>query len=233
LETSIEVGLLSKARKLYATTSNLNTHVNHLFEKAGFKKEALFPDHYKIGSNEIIWGKHLVTPSEIEDININSAFESEDSLHGINIEKFDQTVFNFLSESNQIYSQWHDDLGEDFLNGMINGTERDLSFQEKGKIILIAKCLDKPVGTLTFTPKRGGPVKIYPLRGNLSGLFYLLEECKKIAKSYCNHKFYTFVHKNDTSLLEFLINYGFEPRGLIESPYKNGHDLIPLDIFIK
>ncbi len=46
-------------RKIYATTSHLNEPVNRVFSKCGFQAEAHFPDQYKKGSIELIWGKLL------------------------------------------------------------------------------------------------------------------------------------------------------------------------------
>jgi len=46
-------------RKIYATTSHLNIPANRIFQKCGFLIEAKFPDQYKVGSTELIWGKFL------------------------------------------------------------------------------------------------------------------------------------------------------------------------------
>jgi len=61
----------------------------------------------------------------------------------------------------------------------------------------------------------------------------MIENAKIIAKNNNNHKLYTFVHCFDTKQIELLKSIGFSRRGLIESPYKKGHNLVPLDIFIK
>jgi hypothetical protein len=59
-----------------------------------------------------------------------------------------------------------------------------------------------------------------------------LRSAKQIARVNNNHKLYTFTHVSDTNQTEFLENIGFVKRGMIESPYKSGHNLLPLDMMI-
>ena len=234
LKTAEEVAIASKSRKLYATTSYLNESMNHLFLKTGYKIEAQFPDQYKKGSTELIWGKHLLlTPPIPEEKKIVSTLFENNDTENLEVSFANNQSLNFINKVNSLYQQWHDDLGIDFVKGMMDGIQRKLSFQDKGKIILVAKNTKKDKGMATFSPKRGGAVKIYPLCGTINTQKALVENSKKIAKKNNNHKLYTFVHFSDTQQIEFLENIGFSKRGLIESPYKLGHNLVPLDIFVE
>lgn len=232
LKTAEEVAIAGRVRKLYATTSHLNEPINHMFRKAGYKVEADFPDQYKRGSKELIWGKHLVKPIESENTEIQSILKSGETAGYMRISSICGEDLDFILQVNGIYQQWHDDLGDDFVENMLSGTERGLSFQNKGKVIFIAKDENGEQGMLTFTPKRGGPVKIYPLYGTADAQRTMLENAKTLARSNGNHKLYTFVHISDIKEIEFLENVGFTRRGVIESPYKSGQDLVPLDIMI-
>lgn len=233
LKTAEEVGMASGSRKLYATTSHLNEPINHLFVKMGYKIEAKFPDQYKKGSIELIWGKHLEEVPILSGQEIESVLFEEGNPTSIEIDSFAGESIDFINNTNSLYQQWHDDLGSDFVEGMIAGVGRGLDFQNKGKIILLARSGSEIKGMVTFTPKRGGPVKLYPFCGTPSAQKSLIESAKAIAKKNNNHKLYTFVHSLDIKQLEFLESEGFSKRGEIESPYKLGHNLIPLDIFIK
>lgn len=233
LRTAEEVAIASDSRKLYATTSHLNEPINHLFVKMGYKIEAQFPDQYKKGSMELIWGKHLKEVSILSDQEIESVFFEDDNPTSVEIDNFTGESINFINNTNSIYQQWHDDLGSDFIEGMIAGVGRGLDFQNKGKTILLARSGNKIKGMVTFTPKRGGPVKIYPFCGTLEAQKSLIESAKTIGQKNNNHKLYTFVHFLDIKEIEFLESIGFSKRGVIESPYKLGHDLVPLDISIE
>ncbi len=54
-------------RKLYATTSHLNETANWVLAKHGFQVEAKFPDHYRGGSMEMIYGKMLSERTVLAD----------------------------------------------------------------------------------------------------------------------------------------------------------------------
>lgn len=233
LKTAEEIAITSESRKLYATTSHLNHPINHLFTKMGYEIEAKFPDQYKKGSEELIWGKHLVAPPICQQNQIESVLVSDREGQDREICIIDEKHFNFICKVNYVYQQWHDDLNDDFVQGMIAGAKRGLSFQNKGKTILISESKDGPQGMITFTPKRGGPVKLYPIYGSSSNQKILIEKAKVIARNNGNHKLYTFTHCSDYKEMSFLESIGFTKRGLIQSPYKLGQDLVPLDIFVE
>lgn len=232
MRTAEEVVIAGSIRKLYATTSHLNGHVNHLFTKAGFKVEAQFPDQYKRDSVELICGKHLVEPTELESMEVESVLKSGEKQGELEITTITGESLEFIARVIGVYQQWHDDLGSDFIEGMVAGAERGLSFQHKGKVILIAKDNQGEQGMLTFTPKRGCPVKLYPIYGTSEAQRMMIERAKQIAVENHNHKLYTFVHISYIRQIEFLEGLGFVRRGVIESSYKDGHNLIPLDLAI-
>lgn len=233
LQTAREVAIAGGVRKLYATTSHLNEHVNHLFTKAGYQVEARLPDQYKKNSTELIWGLHIQQPEVIGDIQVESVLSDSETVGEMEIGAITEEYLQFISKVNCVYQQWHDDLGSDFIQGMLAGQERGLSFQEKGKVILIAKDQQGEKGMLTFTPKRGGPAKIYPLFGSVDAQIIMLKQAKQISISNNCHKLYTFVHASDKKQIAFLESQGFTQRGLEESPYKDGHNLVPMDYFVR
>lgn len=217
------------ARKLYATTSHLNSPVNRLFERYGYGIEATLPDQYKRGSNELVWGK-FTQGHPIEDHTPIASLLQPSVGAVMQIEAYNDADRRFVAGVNNTFQGWHDDLGEDFIDGMVAGHERGLSFQEKGKVILLGKtALGDPAGILTFTPKRGGPVKIYPLAGTSEAQAMLLECAVGIAQENGNHKLYTFVHEEDVAEQDFLQDRGFVKRGTLLSPYKDGHNLNAFD----
>ncbi len=232
MKTAEEVATVGAVRKLYATTSHLNGHVNHLFEKAGYKVEAEFPDQYKRGSRELIWGKHLANPQELDNIQVESALKSGETSGLMRVASITGESLDFIVRVNGVYQQWHDDLGSDFIAGMVAGAERGLNFQQKGKVIFVAADDEGEKGMMTFTPKRGGPVKLYPLYGTVDGQRQMIEKAEAVARRNENHKFYTFAHTADKNQIDMLESIGFVRRGVLESPYKSGHDLVPLDMMI-
>ncbi len=133
----------NKIRKIYATTSHLNDSVNNLFIKYGYTKEALYPNHYKNGSNEIIWGKIFI-PDSGSVLDLESSLCLPEVNGAIIVRDFTpEQDSNFLSRViEKIYSQWHNDLGTSFTNSIIHGYQRakdaTLDFQDKSKLVLIA-----------------------------------------------------------------------------------------------
>lgn len=223
------------ARKLYATTSHLNAPVNRLFEKYGFSVEATFPDQYKRGSQELIWGKFTDGhPNKVESERARAVSVVGHAVGPVaTIAAYTEADRDYVAAVSKVYGTWHDDLGEDFVDGMIAGHERGLSFQEKGKLILIGKtACGEPAGTLTFTPKRGGPVKIYPVAGSPDAQAALFEHATDIAREHGNHKMYTFAHAEDDAQHAVLADQGFTKRGVLQSPYKDGHNLVAFDKMI-
>lgn len=221
-----------EARKLFATTSHLNTAVNRLFDSYGFAVEATFPDQYKRGSNELVWGKFTEGHPALADQTVKSLVQ-EPVGPVVKIDSYTEADRRFVTYVNNTYNGWHDDLGEDFIDGMVAGQGRGLSYQDKGKVILLGKTEDdKPVGMLTFTPKRGGPVKIYPVAGSADAQATLLDRATDIAREHGNHKLYTFAHESDRAQHRLLTEQDFVMRGMLRSPYKDGHDLNAFDKMI-
>jgi ribosomal protein S18 acetylase RimI-like enzyme len=238
LETAETFARENGARKLYATTSHLNTSMNAIFRKYGFQVEARFPDQYKQGSEELIWGLHLVDVNGINIGDIASVMLQNDigGRRDIQVRLFTPDSLDLVRVVNGLYQQWHDDLGEDFIEGMLAGHERAvngaLSFQDKSKYVLVAHGYGYE-GVLTFTPKRGGPVKVYPVAGTPAAQRELFDRSEQMAREAGSHKLYTFAHVRDTSQLALLNRIGFVERGVLQSPYKAGHDLVALDKFVK
>ena len=225
------------ARKLFATTSHLNAVVNRLFERYGFGVEATFPDQYKRGSQELIWGKFTPGhPSERQD-SLEISVVAPYAGHIATISTYTEVDRGYIARVNEIYTEWHNDLGDDFIEGMTKGHERGLqtglSFQEKGKIINVAITdSGEPAGMLTYTPKRGGPVKLYPLAGSVEAQTELIDRAVELARASGNHKLYTFAHVEDITQRELLAKQNFIERGTLRSPYKDGNDLVALDRMI-
>lgn len=219
------------ARKIFATTSHLNEPVNRLFTRYGFTVEATFPDQYKRGSQELIWGRFVGEHPHGSDLDdVRSVVHPSNGRPVESITPYTNDDREYVARVNSIYGGWHDDLGEDFIDGMVAGQDRGLNFQAKGKVILIGKDADgEAQGMLTFTPKRGGPVKIYPIAGTPEAQATLLDEAVRLARENDNHKLYTFSPATDTDQHRLLAEQGFVQRGVLRSPYKDGHDLFAFD----
>ncbi|GIW59660.1 MAG: hypothetical protein KatS3mg087_0726 [Patescibacteria group bacterium] len=242
METAEDYARRAGARKLYATTSHLNTPMNAIFTKHGFETEARFPDQYKKGSEELVWGLHLVPIDGQNNVNIVSVRLQNGSVGGgeLRVGLFDSDNAghqSFVSSVVELYRQWHGDLGEDFTEGMIAGHDRAvngaLSFQDKSKYVMVAQNGHGYEGMLTFTPKRGGPIKVYPVAGTYEAQIALLTAAEKLARGRGLHKLYTFAHIQDVGQRDLLRGFGFAERGVLQSPYKIGHDLVALDKFVK
>jgi len=221
-------------RKVYATTSDENTPANKLFKNTGFQLEVELPEQYRAGNKENIWGYFFERPTEIF-LNEKSLLSQEDSVdESLQIKEFSsETDTQYLQKIIKIIKEWHDDIDSGFLKQIIDATRRGLDFETKGKLILIAKnSKDLPLGLAIAAPKRGGSVKIYPMSGNVNSIKMMIGELKTIFKKQGYRKLYTFVHASDDKYIQQLINFGFCLRGTILSPYKSGHDLAVLDLFI-
>ncbi len=228
-------------RKMYATTSHLNTGVNRIFEKCGFAQEARYPSHYRSGSEEIIWGKfleeNLVEP--IDASRLQTLAAAEEAINGQEIEVVEYEPGMEDSLGRLVLEQmrhWHDDVDPSFVANMIRGSERGLDFERKGKVILVARDPRTPnsvVGVGTLTPKRGNPAKLYPLIGPRKAQRMLGARALEMSRSLGLHKVYTFAPEALSAQHELLIDQlGMTQRGTIQAPYKRGVNMRTYDRFI-
>lgn len=223
-----------KVRKVYATTSSENAPANKLFQNTGFQLEVELPEQYRAGNRENIWGYFFEHPTEIflNEKSLLDLNNSEDN--NLQIKDFNSEIdTEYLRKIIKVIKEWHDDITLDFLRQIIDATNRGLDFETKGKLILVAKDInDLPTGLVVAAPKRGGSVKIYPMYGNTPSIEGMIGKLSEIFKEKGYRKLYTFVHASDDKYIQQLINFGFCLRGTILSPYKSGHDLAVLDLFI-
>lgn len=233
INSSIEKLKKENIRKIYATTSSENIFACKLFENNGFKIEIKLPEQYKKESTEIIWGYFINVPkkrvAKCKSLFLNKKEKT------ITVSSFNKTKDeNLLKKMINIMSEWHDDINQSFCDQLIKATKNGIDFEKKGKLILVAKNIsNKSSGIAVATPKRGGSIKIYPMSGNIDSIKLLIGEIIKIFKKNGYRKLYTFVPVNDQKYIQQLIQFGFNPRGTILSPYKPGYDLTVLDMFIK
>ncbi len=223
-----------KIRKVYATTSSENVPACKLFQNAGFRLEVELPEQYRVGNKEYIWGYFFESPTVIF-LNKRSLFDPNSSEEGnLQVKDFNpETDVEYLQKIIKIIKEWHDDITPNFLRQIIDATNRGLDFETKGKLILVTKDINNlPTGLVVAAPKRGGSVKIYPMYGNTPSIEGMIGKLRRIFKEKGYRKLYTFVHASDDRYIQQLINFGFCLRGTILSPYKSGHDLAVLDLFI-
>lgn len=228
---SILRGKEMSARKLYATTSSLNIPAGRLFESLGFTKEASLPNQYKQGAEKFIWGLFLNTVQNAQKPSgslVKNGNEKSHSVRGYE-DATDRTV---LEDAVHTITEWHTDLDQGFIEGIVNATKRNLDYETKGKEIFISEANGKQTGVAVTTPKRGGPVKVYPLTGSESSQTNLIEAIKSFYSQRGYKKLYTFIPETDKAHLQLLTNLGFTERGILESPYKDGYNLAILDIQI-
>ena len=231
IENSIKRGKETGARKIYATTSSLNIPAFYLFKSAGFIIEATLPNQYRNGTEEYIWGLFLDIPQDT--INPRNSLMDNFGQERHTIRKYlDLTDRAYLEEAVNTIREWHADLDNTFIEGIVKATSRNLDYETKGKEIFVSEVNGKHSGIAVTTPKRGGPVKVYPLFGSPSSQSELIGIIRNfyIQKGY--KKLYTFVPHSDHKHLNQLGNLGFTQRGILRSPYKDGYDLAILDIQI-
>lgn len=234
IKSSLEKLNRESVRKVYATTSSENAPASELFKKSGFRLEVELPEQYRKGNKELIWGYFFDFPKEIF-VNQNSLLLTTTKT----VPLLKLSILNPTTDSRHlkkvisVIKEWHADIDSSFTNQITKAAERGLDFETKGKLILIVKDENSSLyGMAIAAPKRGGSVKVYPLYGTKEALFLLIESLKNRFKNLDYRKLYTFSHANDEKFIEALTTLGFTLRGDISSPYKSGHDLAVLDLFV-
>jgi len=219
-------------RKIYATTSHLNEPVNRVFSKCGFQIEAQFPDQYRKGSIELIWGK-LLSERGSGYIATKVSTILDDGLSNLEIERYSPKYYLGLREL--MLSKlpgWHDEIDDEFVLRTIIGHLRGVDFEKKEKVILLATSKAEVHGCSVIVPKRGGPAKLYPVLGTESAQRMLIEESKEVARRIGSHKVYTFSPESDLRQQGIFGSLGFTKRGVIIEPYKAGYNLVCFDSFV-
>jgi len=140
----------------------------------------------------------------------------------------------FLGYQLAALGQWHADVDDGFVAAMIAAHERGrdgtrLDFQEKCAVILVARQAGRSIGLTIATRKRGGALKAYPLFGSRAAQRALLLALEQIAARNLCHKLYTYCHATDAMQRDWLTGTGFRACGLIQAPYKRGHDLLLME----
>ncbi len=231
-----QICIEKRVRKIYATTSHLNHAVNSLFKANWYTPEAQYPDQYKVGSSEIVWGKILIHDSGLVQPEISSMLGSQP---GAYVREFNpDTDKVFLERVVGQLGTLHDDLGSDFIEATIAGYMRGkefLGFQSKTKDIRIAFTDHSEsvfAGLGIFSPKRGGPGKLYPFVGTKEGQKALVQEFINTSKNVSVRKLYTFCSAFDVNECALLEQLGFTNRGTLIQPYKPNTRLATFDFFI-
>jgi len=224
-------------RKVYATTSSENVSAISLFKNFGFKLELELPEQYRVGNKEFVWGYFLDHPKKTymtkrSLLDPGSLMKSEcDKVGTFNCDC--DSDLRCLRNAVSVIKIWHEGIDNTFIHQIIQAIKRGINFEFKGKIILVTRNLkNQTTGIVVATPKRGGSVKLYPIYGPSKSQFLLLNNLKVIFKRNQYRKLYTFIHASDNKHIQFLKNYGFNLRGKIYSPYKAGHNLAVLDLFL-
>lgn len=219
-------------RKIYATTSHLNEPVNRVFSKCGFQVEAQFPDQYRRGSIELIWGKLLSEREAGYNVaEVTTTLEVDPA--NLEIVRYTPQYYSGLREL--MLSKlpgWHDEIDDEFVLRTIIGHLQGVDFEKKGKVILLATSGEEVYGCSVLVPKRGGPAKLYPVLGTESAQRMLVEESKKVAREIGSHKVYTFSPESDLQQQGIFSSLDFTQRGVIIEQYKAGYNLVCFDSFV-
>lgn len=233
----LQMGEALGVRKMYCTTSRQNTAALTLNLDLGYKIEAEFPQHYHLEKDEVILGKVLRRDlDKPADTSTRMLIPGESATHTtvapIDIEK-DGAAFGELVSGS--LAGWHENVGQDFITNTLKGALRGVEDVDgKGKFILVAHDGSGMLtGVAVLTLKMGGPAKIYPLIGTEEAQVELLENVVNTARILNSHVVYTFSPEWDGEQRRVLTERGFGERGLIESPYKPGANLIPWSMSIK
>jgi len=221
-----------RRRKIYATTSHLNEPINRVFSKCGFQVEAQFPDQYRRGSIELIWGKLLSERGTEHGVAEASTIVDNDPAN-LEIERYSPRYYSRLRELMLTkLPGWHDEIDDEFVLRTIIGHLQGVDFEKKGKVILLATGGEKVYGCSVIVPKRGGPAKLYPVSGSENAQRMLIEESKEVARQIGSHKVYTFSPESDLQQQEIFGSLDFTQRGVIIEPYKAGYNLVCFDSFV-
>lgn len=220
-------------RKIYATTSHLNEPVNRVFSKCGFQIEAQFPDQYRRGSIELIWGKLLSGVGVGHNRTTEVSTLLEDDPANLGIVRYSPQHYSGLRELMLTkLPGWHDEINDEFVLRTIIGHLQGVDFERKGKVILLAADDGEVYGCSVIVPKRGGPAKLYPVLGTENAQRILVEESKEVARKIGSHKVYTFSPESDLLQQGIFSSLGFDRRGVIIEPYKAGYNLVCFDSFV-
>lgn len=235
INSSLNKLKFEQIRKVYATTSSENIPAISLFRNFGFKLELELPEQYRVGNKEFVWGYFFGQPKEI----YTAKRSLLDPYPFVKSEGDKVDIFNSISDLHclqdaiSVIKIWHEGINKTFIHQVVQATKRGLDFESKGKIILVTRNLkNQTTGIVIATPKRGGSVKLYPIYGSSNSQFLLLNDLKVTFRQNQYRKLYTFIHASDNKHIQFLRNYGFNLRGKIYSPYKSGHNLAVLDLFL-
>lgn len=228
-----ELCTAKKIRKIYATTSHLNEKVNALFSQNGYRQEALYPDQYKIASNEIIWGKIFIPDTAPGQENNSLLINGDEE---VSVRDFDpETDISYLKKCEALYTTWHDDLGDDFIQSTLSGYHRgttSMDFQAKTKAILVACHGDMIHGMGVLSPKRGGAAKLYPFYGTSNSQQAIIQRVVELKDEYGIRKIYSFCSVLDNNQRASFLKNGFAERGILVQPYKSNTRLVTYDLFI-
>jgi hypothetical protein len=236
-EAALTIARLTGRRKLYGTFPRRNAGMAAVIlgvaPEAGLKQEAAFPDHFRTGVTEAVWGMHLDKPPPAV-ASVSSSLESGRG-QAFRIGLYEDEDWGYFQSAYKVCRQWHDDADDELPRAQVAAHWRGLAggdhpYQRKSTRILVARGHDgHRSGFLILTPKRGGPAKLYPLIGTALAQKELLQAAIAEVAALGGRKLYTFAHERDERQLAFLEAQGFVRRGLLESPYRPGHNLVPMD----
>lgn len=230
LSHSIEVAESKKVRKIYATTSSLNKPASLLFKNSGFVQEAILPNQYRDGTEEYVWGLFTAEHSKGHRSTRSMLLDKSDPCQP-KVRSYENDIDRkYLDSVIDVMKEWHGDIDEQFAEGIVSANNKELDYEIKGKKVFTSTCGDKQTGITVTTPKRGGSVKVYPIYGSTESQKSLISNISDFYRQMGFRKIYTFIPSGDDNHLKTLKENGFEYRGILRSPYKDGYDLTILDL---
>lgn len=227
-------------RKVYVTAPLMNKAAGKLdFEKLGFTMEAVLKKQYSDNSNERISSLFLKECKESRKIPVNIDYGNK-KIRGIrqvdrdsefaSIEKF------FLQNMRDYYNDIDQSFFDNLKNRILAGI--DVRYEEKGKVMFCIYDEMNLVGGFICTLKRGGGIKIAPLLIdrkyiNPNNIKRVLDRIISYAKEKKRRKITIFVPNNEISLINGIIDNGFNCEGMLREPYKEGVDMSLMVKFIE
>ncbi|MFB6225196.1 MAG: hypothetical protein ABEI13_01945 [Candidatus Paceibacteria bacterium] len=160
------------------------------------------------------------------DINIERTTAQEMEFE-IGSEKFDEFE-EFVIDS---MNYWCTEIDKSFVQSVQEAEYRHLNkdLSKKGKRVYIGHKSEKIRSIVIASKKRGGSIEISPFLTNSMGssIDQFLDFVEKdLSEVFEFRKLYTFVPRLDHELLEFFLQNGYNPEGLLREPYRKGINMV-------
>ena len=154
----------------------------------------------------------------------------------ISVAQFEEGDFSGIRDiALRMMPEFYGDINEDFVNRIANAhrryTKHGVKYEEKPRILHVAKVDGEVSGFGLFAPKRGGSAKLSPFivapefqSGGIGSA--LIESVEEHAKEIGLRRLYHHFPACSTMTQLFFTKHGYLPEARIREPYSPGTDEI-------